>query len=114
MNPLRCERRGFVTTMQPYYSENGITIYHGDCREVLPYLRPTAIVTDPTWPNASVPLFGADDPLGMFAAMWGALETLPLRAAIQLGCDSDPRFLTAVPAAINFFRVACLVAKRGR
>jgi site-specific DNA-methyltransferase (adenine-specific) len=39
--------------IEPYYSEDGISIYHGDCREILPslYLRatakPAAIVTDP-------------------------------------------------------------------
>lgn len=34
--------------MTPYYSQDGIVIYHGDCREVLPCLTtPAAIVTDP-------------------------------------------------------------------
>ena len=28
----------------PYYSENGITIYHGDCREILPHLEPVDLV----------------------------------------------------------------------
>ena len=36
--------------MTPYYQENGITIYHGDCREVLPSLSvASAIVTDPPY-----------------------------------------------------------------
>lgn len=36
--------------MQPYYQHGGITIYHGDCREVLPSLAPVdAVVTDPPW-----------------------------------------------------------------
>jgi hypothetical protein len=26
--------------MKPYYEHAGITIYHGDCREVLPQLQP--------------------------------------------------------------------------
>lgn len=30
--------------MKPYYSESGITIYHGDCREVLPMLSPVDCV----------------------------------------------------------------------
>ena len=36
--------------MTPYYSEGGITIYHGDCREVLPTI-PTAdlVLTDPPY-----------------------------------------------------------------
>lgn len=36
--------------MKPYYSENGITIYHADCREVLPSLSAESvgsIVADP-------------------------------------------------------------------
>lgn len=36
--------------MQPYYEANGITIYHGDCREVLPILPPADLVlTDPPY-----------------------------------------------------------------
>ena len=33
----------------PYYDEDGITIYHGDCREILPTLTVGAIVTDPPY-----------------------------------------------------------------
>lgn len=33
----------------PYYSEGGITIYHGDCREILPLLQTGLIVTDPPY-----------------------------------------------------------------
>jgi site-specific DNA-methyltransferase (adenine-specific) len=36
--------------MKPYYESEGITIYHGDCREILPTLRPVHLVlTDPPW-----------------------------------------------------------------
>ena len=35
---------------KPYYDEGGITIYHGDCREVLPMLEPVDLVlTDPPY-----------------------------------------------------------------
>ena len=105
--------------MKPYYSDEWVTIWHGDCREVLPGLgRFGAIVTDPTWPNASVPLFGSEDPSGMMADMFSALDGLPDRLSVQLGCDSDPRFLGAVPDGLPFFRVAWLelvrMAYRGR
>src|SRR3974390_526540 len=34
----------------PYYQEDGITIYHGDCREILPCLAPVdLLVTDPPY-----------------------------------------------------------------
>lgn len=36
--------------MKPYYEEDGIVIYHGDCREVLPTLGPVDLVlTDPPY-----------------------------------------------------------------
>lgn len=34
----------------PYYDHDGITIYHGDCREILPHLDPVDLVlTDPPY-----------------------------------------------------------------
>ncbi len=36
--------------MKPYYEHAGITIYHGDCRDVLPTLPPIdAVITDPPY-----------------------------------------------------------------
>jgi DNA modification methylase len=37
--------------MTPYYEQDGITIYHGDCREVLPsvWFGVDAVVTDPPY-----------------------------------------------------------------
>lgn len=36
--------------MTPYFERNGITIYHGDCREILPTLGPVDLVlTDPPY-----------------------------------------------------------------
>ena len=35
--------------MTPYYQHGGITIYHGDCREVLPSLQFDCVVTDPPY-----------------------------------------------------------------
>lgn len=38
---------------RPYYDRDGITIYHGDCREVLPRLTPVDLVlTDPPYVHA--------------------------------------------------------------
>jgi len=35
---------------KPYYEQDGITIYHGDCREILPHLGPADLVlTDPPY-----------------------------------------------------------------
>jgi hypothetical protein len=33
--------------VKPYYEQDGIAIYHGDCREVLPSLSADVLVTDP-------------------------------------------------------------------
>lgn len=35
--------------MKPYYEENGITIYHADCREILPSLSGALVCTDPPY-----------------------------------------------------------------
>lgn len=36
--------------MKPYYQDDAVTIYHGDCREILPGLSPAAMVlTDPPY-----------------------------------------------------------------
>lgn len=32
--------------MIPYYDDGGYTIYHGDCREVLPILPPNSVGVD--------------------------------------------------------------------
>ena len=35
--------------MKPYYEHAGITIYHGDCRELLPGVEADAVVADPPY-----------------------------------------------------------------
>ena len=42
--------------MDPYYDEDGITIYHGDCRDIFPLLDPPdLILTDPPYGIAYQP-----------------------------------------------------------
>jgi DNA modification methylase len=45
--------------MTPYYEQSGITIYHGDCREVMPRLRADVLVTDPPYGINHASNFGA-------------------------------------------------------
>lgn len=46
--------------MKPYYDSGGITIYHGDCRDVLASLETgvvDAIATDPPYPSEFIPMY---------------------------------------------------------
>lgn len=55
---------GFVMS-KPYYQQDGITIYHGDCRKILPALPPVgAVITDPP--------YGLGD--RMQGGTWGAAD----------------------------------------
>ena len=47
-----------MTASSPYYSHDGITIYHGDCWEVLPELPPVSLVIASglnAWPCRELP-----------------------------------------------------------
>jgi hypothetical protein len=99
--------------MKPYYSQAGVEIYHGDCREVMPQIAAETVITDPVWPNCSVELFGAAHPHRMFAEMLGKISAETKRLAVHLGCDTDPRFLGSVPVRrFEFFRVVTLDVAR--
>ena len=38
--------------IKPYYQHKGITIYHGDCLEILPQIEPVdLIITSPPYDN---------------------------------------------------------------
>jgi DNA modification methylase len=77
----------------PYYDEGGITIYHGDCREILPSIEADVLVTDPPygmayasgWSGASI----AND--GDTAARDAALSTWGDRPALVFGRWSCPK-----------------------
>ena len=91
-----------------YYEHAGITIYHGDCREILPSLPGVdCVITDPVWPNSSPFLVGADRPKELLSEMCSELPPTN-RLIIHVGCDSDPRFFEAVPKIYPFLRVAWL------
>ncbi len=92
--------------VKPYYDEDGITIYCGDARELLPHVRAEAIVTDPVWPNCEH-IFPGVDALDLLrralrAAKWAK------RVVLHLGVMSDPRFLRAVPRRLRFLRCCYL------
>ncbi len=93
--------------MKPYYEHAGITIYHGDAREILPTLDVRVCITDPVWPNAHPALVGADRPQALWSEILAAMPDIT-RLVCILGCQSDPRFLLPVPTRLQFLRVAYL------
>lgn len=87
--------------MTPYYEHAGITIYHGDCREI--ETATDSIITDPVWPNAPKDMFpSVEDPGMLLWEMFGF--HVAKRVAIVMRHDSDPRFLEVVPKHYRFFR----------
>ena len=95
--------------MKPYYKHKGITIFNGDCREVLKDLNTIVypyqtVVTDPVWPNSLPELVGSGRPKELLGEaldiiLWNGCAE---RLAINLGADSDPRFLSVVPEWFKF------------
>ena len=68
--------------MTPYYDEDGITIYHGDCREVLPTLGVVdAVVTDPPFGIGFTYVSHRDSPEGYGEFLWAVIEQAERRCA---------------------------------
>jgi hypothetical protein len=81
------------------------TLYLGDCRDILPTLSAEVICCDPVWPNCPPGLLvGSDDPGALWASTMAALAPCVRRVVAVMRCDSDPRFLAAVPSRLPFFR----------
>lgn len=70
--------------MKPYFQEDGIVIYHGDCREVLPSLeRVDMIITDPPYPDiekgfTQTSIRFLDKHPCRQLVFWSAIEPFPL------------------------------------
>lgn len=80
------------------------TLYHGDCRDVLESLPVSAaVITDPVWPNCPAGLLtGSDSPDVLLGEALSLCQSSTV--VIILGFNSDPRFLTVVPAKWPFVR----------
>ena len=91
--------------MTPYYQDSLVTLYHGDARELVPQLGHfDSIITDPVWPNSIFP--DVADPEQLLGEVLHVTDAS--RVVVQLGCDSDPRFLDAVPSRWPFIRFCLL------
>jgi len=62
-------------TPTPYYEHAGITIYHGDCREILPEIRADVVVTDPPYGIGSKWAHGEMVGRNGSSRLWGKGET---------------------------------------
>lgn len=99
--------------MKPYYESGGITIYHGDCREIFSEIgHVDTVLTDPPWNRVR----GAKD-LGFeivqgnsrATELWS--EVTPLlqckRLLVWLPCHSDPReWLNGI--GLPYLRTVCI------
>ena len=94
--------------MKPYYEHEGIVIYHGDCREILPQLEPVDLVlTDPPYPDQHLEYGDCDisilnDHQCRQLVFWSAKAEFPLNyTAIhiwdkRIGCASEKKKGTTV------------------
>lgn len=91
--------------IEPYYQEGGVTIYHGDCREILPLLAAESIITDPVWPDCEhiFPGVNASEIHGQ-AVRAANVQ----RLVVNVGVNSDPRFLCSIPREFRFLRTCYL------
>lgn len=97
--------------MTPYYEHAGVTIYHGDCREILPQItdRCESVVTDPVWPNAKdMGLSGWGEENELFAAVSLWASERARRLIVHVGAFTDPRWFSHVPVGLPFIRVCLL------
>lgn len=76
-----------------------------------------SVITDPMWPNCAR-VWPDVDPLAVFTQVMNRLPQSVERVTVVLGCDSDPRFLQAVPSRFPFFRTSwlrfCSPNRKGR
>ncbi len=92
--------------MQPYYQDDAVTIYQGDCREILPQLEPVDLVlTDPPYgmqyqsnyrtATAQLPLIRMDGeyPTWIFTA-------LQPRVAMLVWCRWDSLYVIPKPVSL--------------
>lgn len=85
--------------MKPYYEHAGITIYHGDCREILPCLSFDVIISDPP--------YGIAHPTNYAARGRGKLAACCNYIPVYGDSEKfDPRWLTKWPCILwggNYF-----------
>jgi predicted RNA methylase len=78
--------------VKPYYQSGGVTLYHGDCREILPGLAADAVITDPPFGFGKYPTDVEVDAAALrvapVVAVFGYPEWL-CRWSMPLGAPSE-------------------------
>ena len=92
--------------LKPYYQDEIVTLYHGDSRKLVGRFKAESCITDPVWPNGKIAFPHIRDAQGLLSAVLN--QTRVNRVVVHLGCDSDPRFLLAVPTHYKFLRSCTL------
>ena len=77
--------------MNPYYEDDAVVIYHGDCRDILPSLpKVDLVLTDPPYPGydkgwevPDVTAILASITADTFVVFWPALTPLPITAIVE-------------------------------
>jgi site-specific DNA-methyltransferase (adenine-specific) len=87
--------------MKPYYEHAGITIYHGDCRDVLPNITADVLVCDPPYGVNLGKNGGAND---------GRRDHVLVKAGYESYDDSPENFDAVVVPAL---KMALAITKRG-
>lgn len=98
--------------MSPFEPGQQWTVIHGDAVAEIADIKTNAaasvVVTDPVWPNAPEGMFPGVDPSELFKSVASHFPGVARRVVVHLGCMSDARFLSGIPASMSFVRVCWL------
>ncbi len=73
--------QGLGGRLTPYYQDREVTIYHGDCREVLSRIEKGTIITDPPY-NVGYHYYGYKDRLSKAQYLHLLKDAMPLPAVV--------------------------------
>jgi site-specific DNA-methyltransferase (adenine-specific) len=87
--------------IKPYYQDDYVTLYHGDCRDILPHLEPVDLVlTDPPY---GVTGLSWDEKLDL-AAFWLLLQKVGKQGTPYIFTATQPFTSKLVMSNLNWFK----------